>query len=173
MCRCPEDRCISSLVEVQKLLYFMQAAGQPLRLNFVKGRYGPYADNLRHVLATVEGHYLIGYGDGSSPVLDAEPIKVLPGADEMAIAQLSGSPDNANGNVRQTELGDLASATFCRSGDLDCACPALCPAICGLRRAQGTARRDRHHLAGWKPALNAFAITFEGRLNPTGPQPTP
>jgi O-acetyl-ADP-ribose deacetylase (regulator of RNase III) len=93
-----------SLVEVQKLLYFMQAAGQPLRLNFVKGRYGPYADNLRHVLATVEGHYLIGYGDGSSPVLDAEPIKVLPGADEMAIGQLSGSPETQARIDRVLEL---------------------------------------------------------------------
>ena len=36
-----------TLIEVQKLMYFMQEAGEPLRLNYVKHHYGPYADNLR------------------------------------------------------------------------------------------------------------------------------
>jgi O-acetyl-ADP-ribose deacetylase (regulator of RNase III) len=31
-----------TLLEVHKLMYFMQAAGEPLRLNYVKGPYGPY-----------------------------------------------------------------------------------------------------------------------------------
>ncbi len=43
-----------TLIEVQKLMYFMQEAGEPLRLNYIKHHYGPYADNLRHVLRTVE-----------------------------------------------------------------------------------------------------------------------
>ena len=34
-------------LEVQKLLYFLQEAGKPLRLRFVKQRYGPYADAAR------------------------------------------------------------------------------------------------------------------------------
>lgn len=42
-----------TLLEVHKLMYFMQQAGQPLRLQFSKGPYGPYAENLRHVLRTV------------------------------------------------------------------------------------------------------------------------
>jgi O-acetyl-ADP-ribose deacetylase (regulator of RNase III) len=65
----------SSLIEVQKLLYFLQLAGEPQRLNYTKGIYGPYADNLRHVLSIVEGHFLTGYGDGGSRVPDAEPRK--------------------------------------------------------------------------------------------------
>lgn len=32
----------ATLLEVHKLLYFMQAAGQPLRLRFAKAPYGPY-----------------------------------------------------------------------------------------------------------------------------------
>lgn len=95
----------SSLIEVQKLLYFLQAAGEPLRLNFVKARYGPYADNLRHVLAAVEGHLLTGFGDGSAPVLDAEPITVLPGADEAAQDFLAHSPDTV---ARVGKVLDLA-----------------------------------------------------------------
>ncbi|XXJ18451.1 type II toxin-antitoxin system antitoxin DNA ADP-ribosyl glycohydrolase DarG [Desulfovibrio caledoniensis] len=53
-----------TLIETQKLSYFLQIAGQPLRLNFVKWLYGPYATNLRHVINALEGHYLTGWGDG-------------------------------------------------------------------------------------------------------------
>ncbi len=52
-----------SLLEIHKLMYFMQEAGEPLRLNFAKGPYGPYAENLRHVLSLIEGHFISGYGD--------------------------------------------------------------------------------------------------------------
>ena len=68
------------LIESQKLMYFLQVAGQPLRLNFKQHFYGPYADNLRHVLNVVEGHFISGFGDGSAPVAEAEPLSVLPGA---------------------------------------------------------------------------------------------
>jgi O-acetyl-ADP-ribose deacetylase (regulator of RNase III) len=81
----------ASRIEVQKLMYFMQVAGEPLRLTYVKGIYGPYADNLRHVLDVVEGHYLIGYGDGSAKVLEAEPLRLLPGAVEAAESVLGES----------------------------------------------------------------------------------
>ena len=54
-----------SLIEVQKLMYFLQAAGEGLNLRYQKDRYGPYADNLRHVLLRVEGHFLTGFGDAS------------------------------------------------------------------------------------------------------------
>ena len=39
-----------SKIEVQKLAYFLQEAGEDLRLQFVKHHYGPYADALRHAL---------------------------------------------------------------------------------------------------------------------------
>ena len=35
-----------TLLEVHKLMYFMELAGDPLRLNHVKGLYGPYSENL-------------------------------------------------------------------------------------------------------------------------------
>lgn len=53
-----------SLLEIHKLLYFLQEAGQPLRLNYEAKKFGPYASNLRQVLIKVEGHFLQGYGDG-------------------------------------------------------------------------------------------------------------
>lgn len=52
-----------SKLEIQKLAYFLQVVGEPLRLNFVKGLCGPYAENLNHVLQRLEGHYIRGYGD--------------------------------------------------------------------------------------------------------------
>ncbi|MGH9836104.1 MAG: hypothetical protein ACREBD_13760 [Blastocatellia bacterium] len=51
------------LLEIHKLMYFMQESGEPLRLNYSKGPYGPYAENLRHVLNAIEGYYISGYGD--------------------------------------------------------------------------------------------------------------
>src|ERR1700730_7757299 len=67
-----------TLLEVHKLMYFMQEAGEPLRLRYVQALYGPYAENLRHVLCEVEGYYLSGYaGEGDNPDQDLE---LVPGA---------------------------------------------------------------------------------------------
>lgn len=76
-----------NLLEVHKLMYFLQEAGEPLRLRYAAGFYGPYAENLRHVLLDVEGHLISGYtGEGDSPdiVLD-----LVPGAAEEAEEFLS------------------------------------------------------------------------------------
>lgn len=54
-----------TLLELQKLAYFLQEAGQPLKLNFERHHYGPYAHNLNHVLRRLEGHYLVGAVDVS------------------------------------------------------------------------------------------------------------
>jgi hypothetical protein len=94
----------ASLVEVQKLLYFLQIAGEPLRLKYVKARYGPYADNLRHALLNLESHYLIGFGDGNARVADAEPIRVLPAADELAGVALATHPETAERIDRVLDL---------------------------------------------------------------------
>lgn len=69
-----------SLLEIQKLTYFLQEAGEDLRLAFKKHHYGPYAENLNHVLQRIEGHYIRGYGDRSK---EAE-IAVVEGAEEEA-----------------------------------------------------------------------------------------
>lgn len=53
-----------TLLEIHKLMYFAQEAGEPLKLKYTKGVYGPYAQNLHHVLERIEGHFIRGYGDG-------------------------------------------------------------------------------------------------------------
>ena len=35
-----------------------------MRLRFVKAAHGPYAENLHHVLKEIEGHFMLGFGDG-------------------------------------------------------------------------------------------------------------
>lgn len=80
-----------SLLEIQKLAYFLQEAGEPLKLNFDKGTYGPYADNLRHVLNRLEGHYIQGFGDGRNK--PDTPMTLCPGAVEEAERFLEDHPD--------------------------------------------------------------------------------
>lgn len=74
-------------------MYFLQRAAEPLRLDFVKHLYGPYADNLRKVLRVMEGHFVSGFGDGSKPVRDSEPLSVLPGAMAAAAPVLDMHPE--------------------------------------------------------------------------------
>lgn len=74
----------ASLIEVQKLMYFMQEAGENLKPNYSKGQYGPYAENLNHVLERLEGHYIRGYGDRTGRA----GIRLLPGAVENAEERL-------------------------------------------------------------------------------------
>lgn len=80
-----------TLLEVQKLAYLLQESGEPLRLRYEPGHYGPYAANLNKVLELMEGHFIRGYGDSQKP--DAE-IELLPGATDEADAFLSDKPDS-------------------------------------------------------------------------------
>lgn len=76
-----------TLLEIHKLMYFMQEAGEPLRLKYAKAPYGPYAENLRHVLHAVEGHLVSGYADGGDA--PDKQIELVPGAVQDAEAFLS------------------------------------------------------------------------------------
>jgi O-acetyl-ADP-ribose deacetylase (regulator of RNase III) len=80
-----------SLLEVHKLIYFMQEAGEPLRMRIAKGPYGPYAENLRHVLKAIDGYYVAGYGAGGDD--PAKPLELVPGATADATATLAEQPD--------------------------------------------------------------------------------
>ncbi|GIW99314.1 MAG: Appr-1-p processing protein [Pirellulaceae bacterium] len=79
-----------TLLEIQKLAYFLQECGQPLRLKYVAHLYGPYAHNLYKVLETLEGHFIRGYGDSQKP--DQE-IELMPGATDEAQRFLQGETE--------------------------------------------------------------------------------
>lgn len=93
-----------TLIEVQKLMYFMQEAGQPLRLNYVKHHYGPYAANLAHVLHRIEGHFIAGYQDGGDQP-DKELV-IVPGAIEEAGKALAHEPETHKNFNRVADLVD-------------------------------------------------------------------
>ena len=71
-----------TLLEVHKLMYFLQESGEQLRLSYTKAHYGPYAANLRHVIKDMEGHLVSGYADGGDE--PTKPLTLIPGAIEDA-----------------------------------------------------------------------------------------
>lgn len=75
-------------LELQKLCYFLQEAGEPLGLWFAKQRYGPYAEEVNGLLQQLEGHHLRGYGDRTGP----SAIRPVEGAAERAAAVVAGEP---------------------------------------------------------------------------------
>ena len=91
-----------SLLEIHKLMYFMQESGQPLSLNYKKGPYGPYSENLRHVLSLIEGHFISGYGDAAD---DPErQIELKNEASERAEDYLGKHPDTRERFDRVAQL---------------------------------------------------------------------
>jgi O-acetyl-ADP-ribose deacetylase (regulator of RNase III) len=89
----------ASLLEIQKLMYFLQEAGQRLRLKYVKAQYGPYAENLNPVLQALEGHYLRGYGDRTQQVMQLSPITLMPRAAADGARWLTDHPDETPGRI--------------------------------------------------------------------------
>jgi O-acetyl-ADP-ribose deacetylase (regulator of RNase III) len=76
-----------TLLEVHKLMYFMQESGEVLRLRYTQGYYGPYSENLRHALRSVEGYFISGYiDDGDKP---GRELALVPGtvADAKAVLE--------------------------------------------------------------------------------------
>jgi len=91
-----------SLLEVQKLAYLLQVAGEALSLEFKPHIYGPYADDLRKFLRNTEGHYTQGVGDGkNSPTV---PLELLPGTVEEAATYLNSQADTWTRLQRVAEL---------------------------------------------------------------------
>lgn len=54
-----------SLIEIHKVTYLLQSAGSPLGYRFEQGHYGPFSAELNRTISMLEGHYLVGFGDGT------------------------------------------------------------------------------------------------------------
>ncbi len=99
-----------TLLEVQKLMYFMQLAGEPLELDFQPGHYGPYAEKLRHVLRPIEGHLISGYKDGGDQ--PGKQLELVPGAVEDAAAFLARQPETRQRLDRVSDLVEGFESSF-------------------------------------------------------------
>ncbi len=88
--------------EVEKLMYLLQAAGEPLQLMYAKGRYGLYTDDLHPVLRKIESHWISGYSGGKGK--SDKQFKLMTGAIEDAEALLQSKP-NTSGCI--TKVADL------------------------------------------------------------------
>ena len=91
-----------TLLEVHKLMYFMQEAGEPLKLRYAKAAYGPFAENLGHVLKAIEGHMVSGYADGGDA--PDKQLALVPGAREEARQFLEGMESTREHFDRVTQL---------------------------------------------------------------------
>ena len=101
---------IVTLLEVHKLMYFTQEAGEPLRLRFRPAPYGPYAENLRHVFNAIEGHYIHGYSDGGDH--PAKEIALMPGAIDAAEDVMKSATETYRRYNRVSELTDGFETPF-------------------------------------------------------------
>lgn len=99
-----------TLLEIHKLLYFQQEAGEPLRLDYQKSFYGPYAKNLRHVLNEVEGFLLSGYADGGDN--PQKHLQLVQGAVEKASDYLQDYPETRERFERVSDLVEGFESPF-------------------------------------------------------------
>lgn len=99
-----------TLLEIHKLMYFMQVAGESLQLNYKKGKYGPYAENLRHVLRSAEGHFISGYADGGDA--PTKTLELIPGAIEDATGFLQANSATLTRFERVSKLVEGFESSF-------------------------------------------------------------
>lgn len=79
-----------TLLEVHKLMYFLQAAGEPLSLRYAGAPPGPCAEDLREVLRDIEGRLIPGHAEcGDSP---EQALALVPGVVQEARAFLEAHP---------------------------------------------------------------------------------
>jgi len=79
-----------NLLVVQKIAYFLQRLGEPLKLNFEKGFYGPFAYNLIPVLKALRQDYII-----YKSLDDSKPSTVI----RQNLAKLGEIEDYVNNNL--------------------------------------------------------------------------
>ena len=157
-----------SQVELQKLMYFQQAAGELLNLKYAKAQYGPYADNLNFVLQRIEGHFVRGAGGRSRTVHEFGALEVLDGAWEEAESFLS---NMASTTERMDEVLELvagfespyglellSSVHWIATNDDPTAQDDLDRAIAGIRswnRRKDRLVTDRHITVAWNHLRSA------------------
>lgn len=99
------DEPRASMIEVQKVAYLLQSAGLDLSLRFEPYLYGPFSGGLNRGLSAMEGHYVVGYGDGTGGA--RADVRLVDGVDDAAEAIAGGDMvfEHAWDRLRATMLG--------------------------------------------------------------------
>jgi O-acetyl-ADP-ribose deacetylase (regulator of RNase III) len=98
------------LLEVHKAMYFMQEAGERLRLRYATGHDGPYAENLRHVLSAIDGSWISGFAEAVDG--PDRPLTLRAGAAEEARGYLADHPTTLARFERVLDLIDGFESPF-------------------------------------------------------------
>ncbi|HVK56167.1 MAG TPA: macro domain-containing protein [Burkholderiales bacterium] len=150
-----------SLLEIQKLVYFQKEAGESLeRITFRPLHYGPYSENVAHILSRLDGHYTSGYGDGQNK--PDTPITLLPGAFEEAAKALKNAVAVRERSKRVSELIEgyedpygmelLSTVHWVATREDPRALENIDAAIAGVRRwssRKAKLMRDEHIASAW------------------------
>jgi O-acetyl-ADP-ribose deacetylase (regulator of RNase III) len=99
-----------TLLEIHKLMYFLEEAGEQLRLHYTKAPYGPYGENLRHLLKVIEGHMVSGYADGGDA--PGKQLQLVPGAFDDASAFLKNETQTRERLERVSKLVEGFESPF-------------------------------------------------------------
>lgn len=99
-----------TLLEIHKLMYFLQESGENLRLQYKPAFYGPYAENLRHVFNAIEGYFISGYADGGDN--PNKRLKLIPGAYKDASEFLNNHHETRKHFDRVSELVEGFESPF-------------------------------------------------------------
>jgi O-acetyl-ADP-ribose deacetylase (regulator of RNase III) len=160
------------LLEIHKLMYFLQEAGQKLNLRYEARPFGPYALNLRQVLIKLEGHFIEGYGAGSDNPRTKIDLKA--GAVEAAETLISGDSDTVERIDRVSTLIEgfedpyglelLSSVhwVMCQSTEARDSADATVEAVHGWNSRKRQTLKSEHLKIAWE-RLKSQHWDFESR----------
>ena len=88
-------------IEAQKLIYFLSRGGLELRTKFIPYTFGPYDANMTQALKSIDGHYLVGFGDGEL----FAPVQLASGAIDAAnrYVREQGDEDGYRSSIEKVE----------------------------------------------------------------------
>ncbi|WP_431782603.1 type II toxin-antitoxin system antitoxin DNA ADP-ribosyl glycohydrolase DarG [Streptomyces chumphonensis] len=161
----------ATLLEVHKLVYFLQRVGYDLGLRFAKGHYGPYSADLDRAIAGLEGHYVSGFGDGTRG--SSAPLEPAPEAVAKAAELLRGDSEFSSAMQRLESLvegyehpyGMELLGTLLFAAESVTTVPAFPEAADHVRRWTPRKQRmftDAHLAVAWE-RLSRCSLTPPGR----------
>ncbi len=133
-----------SLIEAHKVIYLLQKSRFELGHRFEPHLYGPFSADLNRTLGAIEGHYLVGYGDGTGGA--RADLEVVPEA------------------VRAAETAMGSDAAFNRAWG------RVCEAIIGYEYPDGMELLATVHYLATKPGASATATELAEQVATWSPR---